>query len=126
MDFRFPDNTLFSDLPFAGLKLGLHQTDPLAAYPQQAAEHRQHQGQRDKSHINRAEIKRLRDLLAGDIPDIGPLQIHDPLVCPQAPGQLPVADIHRIDPLCSVLEHAVGKAAGGGADIKTDLPSQIE
>ncbi|MPM93627.1 hypothetical protein SDC9_140767 [bioreactor metagenome] len=61
----------------------------------------------------------------GKIPGVCPLQTYYPRIGPQLPRQLSIAHIHGVDLLCPVLEHTVGKAAGGGPDITADIILQI-
>ena len=56
-----------------------------------------------------------------DIADVGALHVDDALVSAQAPCQLTVADIHGIDLDGAVLQHTIGKAAGGRTNVHTDL-----
>ena len=55
------------------------------------------------------------------IPGVGPLQAHHPLIAAQAPGQLSVAHVHRVDLRRPVLEHAVRKASRGGPYVHTNF-----
>ena len=60
------------------------------------------------------------------IAGIRAFQDHHPLVAAQLPGQLTVAHIDSVYLRCAVLQHAVGKAAGGGADICGDPAGEIQ
>ena len=62
----------------------------------------------------------------GEVPGVGPLQGDHPFVGTQLPGQLAVARIHGVDLGGAVLEHAVGKAAGGGSDVGADHAGEVQ
>ena len=58
------------------------------------------------------------------IPGVGALQTHHPGVAAELPVQLTIPHVHGIDLGGAVLQHAVGKAAGGGADVGAGLSCQ--
>ena len=49
-----------------------------------------------------------------------PLHAHHAFIVSKPPIELAVADVHREDPYCAMLEHAVGEAARGRANVHTD------
>ena len=53
----------------------------------------------------------------GEVAGVGPLHAHHLGVGAQAVVQLVIPHIHRIDLLRPVLEHTVGKSAGGGPNV---------
>ena len=77
--------------------------------------------QRDKRHIHAEKLNRLCQHVQRDIADVGALHVDDALVGAQAPCQLTVADVHCIDLDRAVLQHTIGKAAGGRTNVHTDL-----
>ena len=123
---RIPYNTLFADLFPAGLKLGLNQAGDLTALPQQAIKSGKNQLEGDEGHVDGCKIQLIRDLLMGQIPGIRALHADHARIIAQLPVQLAIAHIHGINLLCTVLQHAVRKSAGGGADVGADLIVQIQ
>jgi hypothetical protein len=77
--------------------------------------------QRDERDIHTEKFNGFAQLVGGDAADVGAFHVHDPLVGAQFPGQLAVADIDGIDLDRTILEHAVGEAAGGRTDVHADL-----
>ena len=126
MDSGVPHHALLTHLFPAGLKLRLHQAHRLAVRLEQATEGRQDQLQGDEGHVHAGKVQLVGDLLMGQIAGIGPFQTHHPLIAAEGPGQLTVARIHGVHFDRSVLEHTVGKAAGGGADIAAHRPVQVD
>ena len=112
MDGPVPHHALLAHLFAARLELGLNQADGLAAGGQQLPDGGQNQGQGDKGDVHREELQLLGDLLPGEIPGVGALQVDHPGVVAQVPGQLAVAHVHGVDFPRALLEHAVGKTAG--------------
>ena len=98
----------------------------MAAVLQQAVQGRQDQLQGDEAHVHGGEVQLVRHLLVGEIPGVGPLQAHHPGVAAELPGQLAVAHVHGVDLLRAVLQHTVGEAAGGGADVGADGAVQVD
>jgi hypothetical protein len=47
-------------------------------------------------------------------------------VPPERFGQLPAADVHRVDPAGTALQEHVGEAAGRRSDVESDLASWID
>ena len=75
---------------------------------------------RYKRNIDRSKIKLIGHLLASHISEIGTFEIYHSFVRSQFPRKLTVADIYRINLCRTVLQHTVGKAACGGADIRAN------
>ena len=122
MGRALPHDPLLTHLAAPRLKLGLDEADHPAATAQQLRRHGQHELQGDEGHIDAREIDGVGHLFAGDIADVGALQVDDPSVGPQLPGELAVADVDRVDLFGAVLQHAVGEAAGRRADIHAGFP----
>ena len=57
---------------------------------------------------------------------IHPLAHDDARVLAQFPGELAVADIHRVNPPRAARQQHIGKAAGRGADIKCDPAGYVD
>lgn len=68
----------------------------------------------------------LRQLFPCQIAEVCLLKADHSVIISKLPVQLSVADIYRIDKLCTVLRHAVGKTAGGGTDVHADLSGKIK
>ena len=94
---RVTDNAVFAHLFAASLKLGLDQADTHSV--------RSGDGQ----------------LVKGHVADVCALRIDHPLIGAQTPCQLTVAHIHCVDLDCTILQHTVGKAAGGCANVHADF-----
>ena len=71
-------------------------------------------------------MKGLGDIAFREITGIEFFLHNDPGIIAEPPVQLPFADIHGIDPGCPMLEHTVGKASGGGPDIRTDHARYVQ
>ena len=121
MGGRVADDAVFADLFPPGFKLRLDQTDAHGIRRGDGLRHREDMMQRDERHIHAEKLHRLFQLVEGHIADVGSLHVDDPRIGAQAPCQLAVAHIHRIDLDCSVLEHTIGEAAGRGTDVHADL-----
>ena len=78
--------------------------------------------QRDKGDIYAEKLDRLCQLVKGHVADVCALHIDHPLIGAQTPCQLTVAHIHCVDLDCTILQHTVGKAAGGCANVHADFP----
>ena len=126
MDRLVPDDALLPDVLPSGFELRLDETDGLSAVREPFSQYRQDDPQRDERDIHAREIHRFRDLFFGHVTEIGPFQVHDAFVGPQFPGELAVADVDRVHLHGAVLQHAVGEASGGGADVHADLALQCE
>lgn len=105
----------------AGFKLRFYQADTLRPAGRNGLCHRKNVAQRDKRDIHTEKLDIVLQHLACDMANIGALHIHHALITPQFPGKLPIAHIHRIHLLRAVLQHAVGKAAGGCTNVHAHL-----
>ena len=117
MDCRIPDDPLLAHLVLPRLELGLYQADPFPSLLHQGPQRGQDEVEGDEGDVHGKEVQRIRDLFPGEITGIGPLHAHHLGVGAQAVVQLVIPHVHRIDLLCPVLEHTVGKSAGGGPDV---------
>jgi 1-acyl-sn-glycerol-3-phosphate acyltransferase len=93
----------------------------LRAFRHQLARDRQNQPQRNERNVHRKKVYRVGHLLARHLAHVGAFEVDDALVGAQLPRQLTVADVDGIDLFGAVLEHAVGEAAGGSADVHGNL-----
>ena len=125
MHSRIPDNALLPYFFFSGLELGLYQTGYLTAVLQDACHRRQDQLQRDEADIDRSKVQFVRNLLMGQVAGVGAFQTHDPRILPKLPRQLAIANVHSVDLIRAVLQHTIGKSAGGGPDITADATFQV-
>ena len=126
MDGGVPHHALLAHLLPARLKLGLHQTHRLALRLEQAPKGGQDQFQGDEGHVHTGKVQLIGDLLVSQVAGVGALQTNHPLIAAEGPGQLAVAHVHGVHLHRPVLEHTVGKAAGGGADIAAYRPGQMD
>ena len=124
MHGRVADHALLPYLLPPGLELGLHQAGHLAVRLQHRVDSGEDQFQGDETHVDRGKIQLVRNDGMVQVAGIGPLQADHPLVLAELPCKLAVAHVHGVDLLCAVLQHAVGKAAGGGPDIPADAACQ--
>ena len=121
---RITDNTLFADFFASCLKLRLDQSCNFAVLFHQIPDRKQHLGQGDKRYVDRYEGRSLLDILRHDVTDVRALHTDNARIVPQLPVELAVTDIHGIYLDGAVLQHTVGKAAGGCSDIHADLSIQ--
>ena len=77
--------------------------------------------ERNKRHIYAEKFNRFLQILRRDIADIRAFHIDDALVGAQAPRKLPIAHVHGVYLDGAVLQHTIGKAAGGGTNVHADL-----
>ena len=121
---RVTDNAVFAHLFAASLKLRLDQADTHSVRSGDGLRHRENMMQRDKRDIYTEKLDWLCQLVKGHVADVCALHIDHPLIGAQTPCQLTVAHIHCVDLDCTILQHTVGKAAGGCSDIHADLSIQ--
>ena len=122
---RVPNNALLANLFPAGLELWLNQTGNFAALSQKTVKGRENQLEGNKGDVDRCKIQFIRNLLSGQIPCVGALHTDHALIIAQLPIQLAIANIHGIDLLCAVLQHAIRESPGGGTDVGADLAAQV-
>ena len=118
---RVTDNAVFAHLFAASLKLGLDQADTHSVRSGDGLRHREDMMQRDKRDIYAEKLDWLCQLVNGHVADVCALHIDHPLIGAQTPCQLTVAHIHCVDLDCTILQHTVGKAAGGCANVHADF-----
>ena len=118
---RVTHDTVLANFLAASLKLRLDQADTHGVRRSDSLCHRENMMQRDKRDIHAEKRNGLFQHIRGNIADVRPLHIHHPLVGAQAPGQLAVANIHRVDLDRTVLQHTIGKTAGRGTNVHTDF-----
>ena len=121
MGGRVADDAVFAYLLAASLELRLDEADAHCVGRRDGLRHREDMMQRDKRHIHAEKLNRLCQHIQRDIADVGALHVDDALVGAQAPCQLTVTDVHGIDLDRAVLQHTIGKAAGGRTNVHTDL-----
>ena len=125
MHMDIPDNALFADLFPARFKLGLDEADQLAIGAKDTQHRRQYLRQGNEGNIDGGKIPFIGHLFMGHIAHVGLFQADHPLIISELPRKLAIAHIDGIDLLCAVLQHTIGEAAGGGADIQTNLAFQF-
>ena len=77
--------------------------------------------QRNKGNIHTEKLDGLCQILRCDIADIRAFHVHHTLIRPQTPCQLTITNVYGIHLHCTILQHTVGKAAGGRTDVHADL-----
>ena len=117
MHRRVAYHAVFAHLLAACLKLRLHQTDTHSVRGGDALRHREDVMQRNKGNIHTEKLNGLCQILRRDIADVRAFHVYHAFIRPQAPCQLTVANIHGIHLHCAILQHTVGKAAGGRTDV---------
>ena len=121
MDRLIADHALLADLLSARFELWLDEADDLTILGDQSLHHRQHELQADEADIDGHEACLLPDILRLHIADVCLLHADHARVVPELPVELTVADIDGENLDRTVLQHAVGEAAGAGTDIEADL-----
>ena len=121
MDRLITDHALLADLLSTRFELRLDEADDLTILGDQGLHHRQHELQADKADIDGHEPCLLSDILRLHIADVRLLHADHTRIVSELPVELAVADIDGEDPDRTVLQHAVGEAAGAGTDIEADL-----
>lgn len=122
------DDSSLTDVFAASLKLRLDQNDCFerSSLPDGGNHGRQDQGCRDEGNIHCEKGNARRQLTGSELAGIGALHERDARIATQAVGDLTVSCVDGQNIGCSVLEHAVGKASGGRANIQTELSRQID
>ena len=82
--------------------------------------------QRYERHVDRRDMRHLRQGLGLEKTNIGFLEQPDARVVTQSPVELAVADVDRANFGRAVGEQTVGKAARGSADVENGLAGQFE
>ena len=85
-----------------------------------SAKRGQHGGQADEAGVADQGLDRIGDHRGGQITGVGLLMHHHARIGAQLPGELAVADIHRVHLRRPVRQQHVGEPAGRGADIQTN------
>ena len=122
-----PDNAFFANFVSAGLKLGLDQAHHFAAGRQDGVGGRQYFVKAYERDVDRCKGGRrpFSQILGLYIAEVGLLHTDDARVAPQFPVQLAISHVDGIDLACTVLQHAVRKAAGRSADIHADSIAKV-
>lgn len=117
------DATL-ADRVAPGLELRLHQRDDVATVAELRERGRQHESKRDEGDVGYDDVHRLFDGHA--LARVHPLVHHDARVLTQAPIELTLAHIDRMDAFRAALQQDIGEAAGRRADIDRHLSGDVE
>ncbi|MPN47443.1 hypothetical protein SDC9_195045 [bioreactor metagenome] len=124
MHIFIADHAFFADLIALGLKLGFNQADHRPTGLKQSVRRRQHNRQRNKRNVNADKIDRFGNIGLGEMTHIGALPIDHARILTQTPGQLTITHIKGVNLAGTILQHTVGKSAGGGAEITADTICQ--
>ena len=109
-----------------GLELRLYQRQDLRARREQIADGRQHELERDETHVDGGEVGRVRQTRRIELADIGLLDADDVVAAAQPRVQLAGADVDRVDPLGAAREQHLGEAAGRGAGVEANAAGDVE
>ena len=121
MDGTVPDDAVLAHILPPGLELGLDEAEHLTPILlQQVLDGGQDNTKGDEADVDDTQIQGLTDVLGGHIADVGALHDHDPGIVADLPVQLAVAHIDGKDLCRTLLEQAIGEAAGGAAGIGAD------
>ena len=121
---RLANDTALTDGLAARLELRLHERDDVAAVAQLLERGRQGQTQRDKGNVRDDEVHTLIDRDA--LPRVHALVHDDAGILAEAPVQLTLSHVDRVDPERPALQQDIGEAPGRGADIDRDLPRDVK
>ena len=114
------------------LELGFHQHHQLrhGLGRQQSLEGWQHQAKGNERHIRHGQIgpwiSFAVEISCHQMAQVGALLQHHTPIAAQAPGRLAIAHINAIDPLGTVLQQAIGKAAGGNSPIDAHPTAHLQ
>src|SRR3984957_8687816 len=108
------------DIGTLGLELRLDQRDEAGTRPQQLADRRQHQLERDEADIHDGKIRLFVEPRGIKHADVGLLHRYDLVACAQARMKLPAADIDCVNALSAACHQHLRKAAGGGTDVEAN------
>src|SRR2546427_10409040 len=100
------DDAALSDLALAEFELWFDQGHHLAFFLETPTHGREDERERDEGNVNGGQVNGLRHPRAVQVARVAPFDHDHPGVLPEAPGQLAVADIHRIDPRGAALQEA--------------------
>lgn len=125
MDKAVPDDTALSHPLAASLKLRLDQGDQIPLLMSNRTKRWQDQAKRNERDIDRDQINPLTDILQGEVAGIEAFVHHHTTVVPEPPVELPLAYVHAVDALGTVLKETIGEAAGGTANVQTEPPRGI-
>ena len=118
------DDATFANRLTPGLELWLHQRDDIASVAKPREGRRQREAQRDEGHVSYDDVDGLfdRDTLA---------RVHsfvhdDARILTEAPIELALPHIDRVNAGRAALQEDVGEAAGRRTNVDRDLPGHIE
>jgi hypothetical protein len=124
------DNAAFADMLPASLELRLYEHDELPALAlyrkRRRDDRRQKQRGRNERDVHGDEIDELAHLFMGKVAGVGFLKQADPRILTKAKIDLSVPGIDCNDSRSPVLQQAIGKTAGGSADIQTNLALHVD
>ena len=103
-----------------------YQRQDLRTRREQIADGRQHELERDETHVDGGEVGRVRQTRRIELADIGLLEADDVVAAAQPRVQLAGADVDRVDPLGAAREQHLGEAAGRCADVEADAAGDVE
>jgi hypothetical protein len=119
-------NAAFADPSFANFKLWLDERNHFSAWLKQYFHGREYQFKRDKRDVDCGKTYTGWKSANLEKTNVGSFENNDARMVSQLPIQLAVAHIHRIDSRGAMLQQAIGKSAGGRADVKGDFTIDVD
>ena len=92
----------------SNFELRFDQSHNASATPQKRGKYWKHQRERHEGDIDGDQINRFRKLACLKRPDVSPLQGDHPRILTKPRRQLSNPHIEGIDPLCALLQQAIG------------------
>lgn len=129
---RIADDASFADVLASGLELRLDEEDEFesCAYRGSSSdclqERRQDEGSGDEGDVHGEEGDVGGQIAGIEEAGIGALHEDDARIVAERLGDLAITGVDGENTLGAVLQHAVGEAAGGGANVETEAPAQID
>lgn len=120
------DDAAGADVLAGEFELGFDEDDGLAAGFEDGEGGGKDKGERDEGDVGDDEVHEFGDIGGGHVADVEVFAADDAGVIAEFPDELIGADIVGVDSGGAVLEQAVGKAAGGGADIEGDEAGDVD
>ena len=116
----------FADPSFSDFKLRLDERNHFSAWLKQCFHRRQYQFKRDKRDVDCGKTYAGWKSANLEKTNVGFFKNNDARMVSQLPIQLAVAHIHRVDSRGAMLQQAIGKSAGGRADVKGDFAIDVD
>jgi RNA polymerase sigma-70 factor, ECF subfamily len=121
------DDASLADVLAAGFKLRLDEDDGFERLQSHGGDdRRQDERGGDERHIHGEESDSRRQIAGDQVAGVGALHKRDARVAAEAFGDLAIAGIDGEHAGGSVLQHAVGEAAGGGSYVEAETAGEVD